>query len=233
MNKTTLLCLWLLGACGTPREPSPGELGGPFPHPEGFETTHGEDAEQLSGCFACHPVDPPPVDTAAPADTASSVDTAGDSTPPEGDPRYPACRSCHAAYPHARDFRDEHGATWLEDEYACTRCHGPAGQRDPTSGPTDTCVGCHATFPHPSNQTSAREHGADVVVRGGDTACAGCHEAATCQECHAAYPHGDDWFAGHGDAYAKGSCGGNCHDGADEGAPGEVSCSTCHDEDLP
>jgi len=229
-----LFGLWLLVAvgCGTPRSASPGQQGAAFPHPDGFATAHGEDADLLAGCTSCHPVDPPAVDTAAPTDTAAG-DSAIPEADPEADPENPACRSCHAAYPHALDFRDEHGATWQEDEYACTRCHGPAGDRDPTTSATDTCVGCHATFPHPSNHTSAREHGAAVVARGGDTACSGCHEASSCQECHAAYPHEDDQLATHGDAYAAGSCGGNCHDGADPGAPGEVLCSSCHEGDLP
>ncbi len=222
MTRVLPIFIVLLAGCGEPRPASSGDSPAAFPHPEGYADTHGEAAELLDSCTTCHAVDPPEPDTAVVTDSA----------PPE-EPAIPACRSCHAAYPHRRDFRDEHGAAWSADEYACTGCHGSAGDRDPSTAPADTCTGCHATYPHPSNQTSAREHGADVVTRGGDTACAGCHEASSCQGCHASYPHGDDHLAAHGEAYAEGSCGGNCHDGAQQGAPGEVLCSSCHEEGLP
>jgi hypothetical protein len=216
-----LLGLALL-ACSEPRPASDGEPGAPFPHSADFATTHGEDAAQLYGCAACHPL-------VEATDTAG--DTAGDTAADTGlaqSTDNAACRSCHPAYPHGEDFRDDHGASWLDDERPCTGCHGSAGTRDPTSSPSDTCVGCHASFPHPSNQASAREHGWAVVERGKPSACVSCHETSTCQDCHAAYPHTDDHIATHGDTSSEASCGGNCHDGAQGDAPGEISCDDCH-----
>ena len=226
---------WLAWGCSEPRTASSGEAGGPFPHSADFATTHGEDAAQLEGCSACHLLEPRPEDTAG--DTAgdtsgdTAMDTAADPSPE--DPDNPACRSCHEAYPHPPELRDTHGEIWLDDELRCTGCHGSAGDRDPTSGPVDTCIGCHASYPHPSNFASSREHGRAVVDRGGTTACGGCHEPDSCQTCHAAYPHSDDHLHSHGVGWSASTCGGNCHDGAQPGAPGELLCSDCHGEGSP
>lgn len=207
---------WLL-ACGLSLTRDAGNSSSPFPHPDGYDESHGLDSTRFE-CTGCHAL------RAADA-TASSSTTA------------PACDSCHAAWPH--DAGWDHGAAWLADATQCTGCHGTAGDSWPANASVGRCVSCHATYPHAEAWEEPTGHGAAVIARGSDTACEGCHGAdgaavadAACSDCHALYPHAAGWLLeGHGSTWRSSTeeprCGESCHPATADDQ--HLSCASCHD----
>lgn len=194
-----------------------------FPHEEGWRepAAHGVFAvEHGSGlCLRCHASDPQP----------------------QAQGGAPACRSCHALYPHAAEWvrRENHGAKVLrEGRGGCTtQCHGAdlAGGFSKVS-----CNLCHTVFPHRPNWRQVGEHGLFVKEQG-KRLCKGCHgddfqggqSGVSCFACHASYPHEENWVdpQKHGRRViqeGRQNCATACH-GADlQGGLSGVACNTCH-----
>lgn len=197
-----------LFACGQPVDPSPGQPGAAFPHPDGYPDHGLEAVTDLAACGQCH----------AQGDRARGT--------AEG------CQSCHA-YPHAPGIArgEVHGGAWLDDPSRCTECHGTDGRRGPARIASAVCTSCHHVFPHATGFLDG--HGAPVVQRGGPEACASCHPAGggplagRCADCHAAYPHPEAWRAtqAHGGTVDD-TCTEGCH--APDGTKGPM-CNQCHD----
>lgn len=208
------LILVALAGCGTVREAAVGEPGAAFPHGQSYvlPSSHGLDAvADGASCESCHEVE-------ATEDTAA--------------PPVPACKDCHALYPHSEDYTDGtvHGDAWGS---SCQSCHGELGDHVPAGQTDAVCTSCH-DFPHGSGWLRADHHGVALMTAGafdeaGDyqASCATCHDdTSSCTTCHPAYPHQSGWD--HGQAYEDGvSCFGECHDGATE-LPGDITCDKCH-----
>jgi hypothetical protein len=214
-----LVIALVLAGCGVPRT-EPG-AGGAFPHPEGFEDAHGTaEAGGISGCTDCHGM--------------SEGDAVAGVTPVA-----PACRSCHAVYPHpaSMELGAAHGAAWLAEGATCDRCHGADGARSPGSSDRGRCVGCHSTFPHAAGWEEGVAHGAAARERGA-SACFGCHgvggDAArgqACGDCHDGFPHPDGFAdpALHGAVWRATPDGCPACHAVDAAAPERVACASCHD----
>ena len=216
----SMVLLLGLAGCGIQREPAAGDPDGVFAHPEGYEESHGLAADGgLSPCGTCHGLrTDDPVLGATPA--------------------APACRSCHAAYPHPASFSSGlvHGPSWTLDPTVCSACHGEDGTRQAGGTARGQCVGCHSTYPHAPGWETIEGHGAALRARG-PTACQGCHgtdgaaiSEAACTECHLApHPAGFADPAAHSAVYdaAPEACA-SCH-AAEAGIDGRRLCASCHD----
>jgi Cytochrome c3 len=210
-------------ACGVPAErtASPTAV---FPHLEDYDqAVHGGDALAADArCFDCHAVDEG-------APVLGAV------------PEAPACRSCHADFPHAADYglTKSHGAEWAERQEDCVACHGPAGTFDVAGRDEAACTSCHSTYPHAAGWELPAGHGAATFARG-QAACTSCHaqsqgaEAGQCVSCHPAYPHAAGFAApkAHGALWAVdagASCTESCHPTAADTPAPRIACRSCHD----
>jgi hypothetical protein len=196
--------------------PSPSTTSDPvFPHPAGYdEAGHGADAAASPAvCLGCHSL--------------------GEGEPVRGaEAVAPACRSCHADYPHVPDYGRvaDHAADWAARGEDCQACHGADGAAVPGA----TCSTCHTSYPHPAGWEEGVGHGAAWIARGA-AACDGCHgegdPGGGCTECHLDVPHTAGFAApdAHGAAWRAdpASCTSSCHP-ADATAP-KVACASCHD----
>lgn len=191
-----------------------------FPHPSGWKNaaSHGAAAHVhgTDACQQCHA-------TTDPWSTA------------------PACRTCHAEYPHRPEWVQptQHGAFVREQGKAqcATQCHGTdlAGGLSGVS-----CTTCHTLYPHAATWRDPAQHG-QLAKWGGRTACQGCHgedlaggsSGVACTQCHAQYPHPSGWREReqHG-AWVKGhtsaDCATGCHGSDLNGGRTGVSCTGCH-----
>lgn len=215
-----MIAIWFV-ACGVPAEraTSPGAV---YPHPSGYdEAVHGSEAlADGAPCLGCHGVDDGQLVRGA-------------------KPAAPACRSCHADFPHLDGYGTvaDHGAQWLERSDDCAKCHGADGALVPAGQADAVCTTCHSSFPHPEGWGEPGAHGAAVLART-QAACTTCHadsvgeDQGQCAACHAVYPHPEGFAdpAAHPVAWAAdagASCTATCHP-ATASAP-EVACASCHD----
>ena len=195
-----------------------------FPHAEGWKepSAHGSWVHQYGRavCEKCH-------------DTVNATASNGTTAP--------ACKSCHAIYPHETDWKDptRHGAHVLKNgKTTCaTQCHG-ADLKGGLS--TISCTTCHDIYPHPGGWAQPEQHGKSAQKDKREV-CKSCHgddlrggtAGVSCYQCHSTFPHAATW--GNGDQHGAFvvsqkivNCGTQCHGTDFKGGLSGVACDSCH-----
>ena len=208
-----------------------------FPHPDNWtgegEDSHGEYLESkgydVKACQGCH------------GENFDIVKVKN------------SCRTCHATYPHADNWKgpgeDSHGEYLKAKDYelsSCKLCHGE-NLDEVMAG--NSCVTCHEIYPHGEGWagTGENSHGQYLQENGYPLeSCQTCHgenfdevmRGQSCRTCHALYPHVPGWITPadpnfHGTylsrlGYELSSCQ-TCHGQNFDEIKKDTSCRTCHD----
>ncbi|MDQ7053386.1 MAG: hypothetical protein Q9P14_11000 [candidate division KSB1 bacterium] len=163
-----------------------------FPHDEGWagegEGSHGEYLESkgydVAACKGCHGENFDIV----------KVDN--------------SCRTCHATYPHATDWKgpgeNSHGEYLKASDYELSTCKPCHGENLDEVMAGNSCVTCHAIYPHGEGWagTGENSHGQYLQENGYPLqSCQTCHgenfdevmRGTSCRTCHEVYPHVPGW----------------------------------------
>ena len=191
------------------------------------------DAQEIPGCFSCHPFYPHSAEWVKKENHATQARLAGTEScatqchgpDMNGGLSGVSCVKCHSITPHSSTWAEpeNHGEEGKKEKRAlCMTCHGP----DLQGGLADmSCFQCHANYPHTNGWAEGEVHGA-FATTAGEAACATqCHgtdlggglSKVACAACHGLAQHPDNWVVLHGETANN---------------LGTDACKTCHGQDF-